>query len=89
MEVSSYKWDAASTLCQSLNSEMVIISTEEENDFTVQLAKVFLNPIKVLQNSDMLVNLYLEMKICFFSPWVTCFTWKALHERQDDSTDSS
>ena len=48
---------------------MVIISTEEENDFTVHLAKVFLNLIKVLQNSDMLVNLYLKMKICFLSSW--------------------
>ena len=41
VDVPSGKWDDAQAQCQSLNSQMMIISTEEEDEFTAQLIKVF------------------------------------------------
>lgn len=42
INVFSYRWKDAFAACQSLNgSQMISISSKEENDFVANLAKVF------------------------------------------------
>lgn len=49
IKVPSYRWKDASARCQAQHSHMVTISSEEENDFVAQLAKVYLTKNNMTQ----------------------------------------